>query len=204
MKKKYIVSALVALLIFALTFIILDLNLILCIILGLLTYYATYLVLPNKKIDIEETKDTDEIIEYGYMQIEQIKEVLEKIEDQEIRKNFKVVCEDVEKILKEIKSKPKKTRQIQNFISYYLPVSINILKKYDEVENQRLTSQDSKDFMTRVLNMSSKIKEATKNQLNSMYNEEIINTSADIKVFETMLKSDGLLSEKIISENRKE
>ncbi len=206
MKKKYIISAILAAAIFMLTYSFLELNIILCIVLGVLSYYATYLVIPNKKILIHETKSTDDIIEYGYEEISQIKDVLNKIEDDEIKRNFKSVCSDVEKILKDIKSKPKKTKQIRNFISYYLPVSINVLRKYDEVENQRLTSIDSKEFMNKVLNMSRKIKEASANQLNSMYNEEIINTNADIKVFETMLKADGLLESSIIKEesSRKE
>ncbi|MBR1884325.1 MAG: 5-bromo-4-chloroindolyl phosphate hydrolysis family protein [Clostridia bacterium] len=193
MKKKYILSSILALIIFAISYTYLSLDLLLSLAVGIGSYYGAYLIIPNKKVLIEETKSLDEIIDYGYDRIKEIREVLNKLEEETIKKNFRAVCESTEKILVEIKNKPKKANQIKNFLSYYLPISVKILNQYDEVENQRLTSEDSKKFMEKVLSLSEKVKEATKNQLNSMYNEELINTSADIKVFETMLKSDGLL-----------
>ena len=45
--------------------------------------------------------------------------------------------------------------------------------------------------------MISNIEIAFDNQLNNLYNEEFIDTNAEIKVFEAMLKSDGLLGESI-------
>ena len=49
--------------------------------------------------------------------------------------------------------------------------------------------------MKSVQEMMEKIKNAFKEQLNNMYQAEIIDTDADIKVFESMLKSDGFLDE---------
>ena len=45
--------------------------------------------------------------------------------------------------------------------------------------------------------MISNIEIAFDNQLNNLYNAEFIDTNAEIKVFESMLKSDGLLDENI-------
>ena len=193
MKKKYILSALVGAGVFGLTYAGLSLDILLSLGIGIASYYATYLVVPNKKVNLEETKSLDEIIEFGYEKIGEINSILKQLEEPTIVKNFRKVCSDTEKILVEVKNKPEKASQIKNFLSYYLPVSVRILNQYDEVENQRLTSADSKKFMEKVLNLSEKVKEATENQLNSMYNQELINVGADIKVFETMLKSDGLL-----------
>ena len=49
--------------------------------------------------------------------------------------------------------------------------------------------------MKSVQEMTEKIKNAFKEQLNNMYKSEMIDTDAEIKVFETMLKSDGFLNE---------
>ena len=193
MKKKYIISALIAAIMFAYVFAFLKLNIIFCILIGISAYYAIYLIIPSKKITIQNTKTTEELIEYTYMQLESVRSIIKEIENDKIKKNFKKACADIEKILKEISNKPSKAKDIKNFISYYLPVSIKILKQYDELENQGINSTDSNEFMLKVENMSEKIKQATENQLNSMYNKEIIDTNADIKVFETMLKTDGLL-----------
>ena len=41
--------------------------------------------------------------------------------------------------------------------------------------------------------MLGRVKTACEAQLNNMYDLDIIDTNADIKVFETMLKTDGLV-----------
>ena len=85
--------------------------------------------------------------------------------------------------------------QVNNFINYYLPVTIKILQRYDEIENQKLNSEESQKFMKSVRDMIAKIKDAFHEQLNNMYQAEIIDTDAELKVFEEMLKSDGFLGD---------
>ena len=51
---------------------------------------------------------------------------------------------------------------MNNFFGYYLPVTINILTKYDEIENQKLNTEDSKKFMESTQKMVKKINEAFK------------------------------------------
>jgi hypothetical protein len=84
-------------------------------------------------------------------------------------------------------------KQVRKFVDYYLPFTLKILDQYDKVENQSLTSQESKEFMERVERMLGRVKTACEAQLNNMYDLDIIDTNADIKVFETMLKTDGLV-----------
>ena len=80
-------------------------------------------------------------------------------------------------------------------MNYYLPVTIKILSRYDDIENQKLNTKESEKFMKSVLDMTEKIKDAFNEQLNNMYQSEMIDTDAEIKVFEGMLKSDGFLDE---------
>lgn len=80
---------------------------------------------------------------------------------------------------------------MNNFFGYYLPVTINILTKYDEIENQKLNTEDSKKFMESTQKMVKKINEAFKKQLSNLYQSDMIDTDAEMKVFDTMLKSDG-------------
>ena len=68
---------------------------------------------------------------------------------------------------------------------------MNILNKYDEIENQRLTSEESKKFMESAKGMIQKINKAFKKQLSNLYQSDMIDTDAEMKVFDSMLKSDG-------------
>lgn len=120
--------------------------------------------------------------------IEQIKN---KIEDEELVSNITQISNSISKIINTIDKKRDKYKNMNNFFNYYLPVTYRILCKYDEIEDQKLSSQDSKKFMESTKNMISKINQAFKEQLSKLYQADIIDTDADIKVFESMLKSDG-------------
>ena len=121
----------------------------------------------------------------------QILAMVNKIEDATLRQNIRDVSETIGKIIDTIEKNPKKYNKMNNFFEYYLPVTLNILNRYDEIENQRLNSEDSKKFMTQTKNMMVKINEAFKNQLANLYQSDIVDTDAEMKVFEGMLKADG-------------
>ena len=58
-------------------------------------------------------------------------------------------------------------------------------------KNQKLNTEDSKKFMESTQKMVKKINEAFKKQLSNLYQSDMIDTDAEMKVFDTMLKSDG-------------
>ncbi len=117
--------------------------------------------------------------------------MVNKIEDAELRQNIRDVSDTITKIIDTIENNPKKQQKMNNFFEYYLPVTLNILKRYDEIENQRLVSDDSKKFMNQTKDMMKKINNAFKNQLSNLYQSDIVDTDAEMKVFEGMLKVDG-------------
>lgn len=114
-----------------------------------------------------------------------------QIEDKELIKDIESINDTVSKIINTIEKKPEMYKKMDNFFDYYLPVTSKILKRYDEIENQKLSTSDSEKFMNSTKNMLKKINEAFKKQLSNLYQSDMIDTDAEMKVFETMLKSDG-------------
>ena len=114
-----------------------------------------------------------------------------KIEDKELSICILQIHTTVEKIIDAIEKKPSKIKNVNNFFDYYLPVTIKLLNKYDEIENQRLSSEESKKFMSASKEMMKKIDNAFQKQLSSLYQSDMIDSDAEMKVFESMLKSDG-------------
>ncbi len=117
--------------------------------------------------------------------------MVNKIEDAPLRQNIRDVSETIGKIIDTIEKNPKKYNKMNNFFEYYLPVTLNILNRYDEIENQRLNSEDSKKFMMQTKNMMEKINDAFNNQLANLYQSDIVDTDVEMKVFDSMLKADG-------------
>ena len=72
---------------------------------------------------------------------------------------------------------------------------MNFLYKYDEIENQQIGTEEMQDFMNKTEKMLEKIEIAFKSQLNNLYKSDMMDTDAEMKVFDTMLKSDGISGE---------
>lgn len=174
---------------------------------GVTAFCAGELLLNNKKDD--DLKETDrslyETLEIAKSQNKEIVAMIAKIEDGEIRNDLNEIHETVDKIVSTISTKPSKKKKVSNFFDYYLPVTIKIIKKYDEIENQRLTSEDGKQFMNQAKNMISVINEAFKKQLSALYQSDLVDADAEMKVLDSMLKADGFDSTDFdLNKNREE
>lgn len=204
MKKGYIFLAILGGTFFAVPYLALGVQLVPSLAISAVAYGAGTLIFKDRsKIDYS-TKNTNlyEILKNAKSQTTQIFDISKKLEDRELIANVQDICNTSNKIIDTLSKNPGKLSQVNNFINYYLPVTIKILQRYDEIENQRLNSEESQKFMKSVRDMIAKIKEAFHEQLNNMYQAEIIDTDAELKVFEEMLKSDGFLGD-INIKNRK-
>ena len=138
-----------------------------------------------------EQKTMNEVLKDAKSKNIQIKEMIQKVESVSLQNNIKEINESVTKIINTLEKDKSKFRKMNNFFDYYLPVTLSILKKYDEIENQRLNSDEGKKFMKQTEEMIEKINNAFKSQLSNLYQADIVDTDAEMKVFETMLKADG-------------
>lgn len=197
MKKEYIFSAILGGTFFAVPYLALGVQLVPSLAISAVAYGAGTLIFKDRsKIDYS-TNNTNlyEILKNAKSQTTQIFDISKQLEDRELIANVQDICNTSNKIIDTLSKNPGKLSQVNNFINYYLPVTIKILQRYDEIENQKLNSEESQKFMKSVRDMIAKIKEAFHEQLNNMYQAEIIDTDAELKVFEEMLKSDGFLGD---------
>lgn len=158
---------------------------------GVGAFCAGELVFHVAKKETAIKKSLYEIITEAKTKNFQISKIIPKIEDPELISIIKEINSTVEKIINTIEKKPEKYKKCERFFSYYLPVTIDILNRYDEIENQKLTTKDSTKFMEDTKKMAERINKAFKKQLSSLYQSDMIDTDAEMKVFDSMLKADG-------------
>ena len=195
MKKNYIYSAILGGAFFAVPYVALGIELLPSLAISAVAYGAGTLIFKDRsKLDIDK-KNLYDILKEAKEETLQISNISKQIEDKEVVENIEQICDISNKIIDTLSKNPNKLGQARNFLNYYLPVTIKILTRYDEIENQRLNTTESKEFMELVKKMTEKIKNAFNEQLNNMYQTEMIDTDAEIKVFESMLKSDGFLDD---------
>lgn len=199
MKKKYILSGLVGGSFFGASYLLLELNLPLALFTSIAAFGASTLLFKEnsgiKELGIETENAYKRLLESSKNDLKKLKEM--QIEDEKININVLNIIKTTEKIIKVLSKKTNKISSASKFLNYYLPITIKILERFDEIEDQKLTSNSSKEFVDRIRNLIVNIEIAFENQLNNLYCDDLIDINAEIKVFETMLKTDGLIETSI-------
>lgn len=198
MKKEYIYSCLLGGTFFAVPYLACGLAALPSAAIGVAAYGAGILIFRDKKkIDISDNFEMEDRIAIKKAKELTIKmqNISKQLESPKLVQNVKSIVGTTNKIIETVEKKPEKIKKVRNFLNYYLPVTMKILERYDEIENQRLNTKDSKKFMSSVEDMIAKIKAAFEEQLSNIYQTEMVDTDAELKVFESMLKSDGFLDE---------
>lgn len=199
MKLSYIISIIIGIIIFCILYLALDFNVFFSAIISIVAYFAFTMIFKERDVVQEKVeKDAFEfqkLTNNALVNIRRIENIKKELDNVELVKNIDSICLTSRKIVETIKDNPKKAKQINKFVDYYLPFTLNILTQYNKIEDQKLTSKESKDFLLKVETMIGRVKEACELQLNNMYETDLVNTNVDIKVFETMLKSDGLVDD---------
>ena len=193
MKNASVISAIIGGTFFAIPYLALSAGILPSLAIGACAFGAGELILKDREKSTlkDQNRSLYDTLVDAKKQNEQIAKMIAKIEDEEMKKDIQEIHETTTKIISTVESNPKKIKNMNNFFDYYLPVTLNIIKRYDEIENQKLSSEEGKDFMVQTKDMIKKINSAFKTQLSNLYSSEIINTDAEMKVFETMLKADG-------------
>lgn len=192
MKHKDTISALIGSAFFAVPYLALSVPILPSVLIGTSAFVAGELVLTkNKKTLKEENFNLYKVLENAKKQNKRIIEAKSYIDNDEIKAYLTSINDSTSKIIKTIEKTPKKIKNIDNFFDYYLPITVKIINRYDEIENNNLSSKDSKKFMTSTINMLASIDKAFRNILNNLYQKEIIDMDAEMKVFSSMLKADG-------------
>ena len=202
MKNKEIISGVLGAGFFALGYLGLSVALLPSLAIGAGAYVASELVLNGKEkvVDNLEEKTYKDRIKEAYNQNNHITDMIKEINDDEVKSNLNDISNTTTKIIRTIEKNQINNKTTYKFFDYYLPVCVSIIDRYDEIENQDLTSTDSKKFMDNSKKMIKETKVAFKKILNSLYQKDIYNNEAEMKVYNEMLKQDGYNNEISVEE----
>ena len=112
---------------------------------------------------------------------------------------------NINKILSKIEKDAKKnSKNYDKIFDYYIPSTVNIVDKYDEIENQNLSSKESLKLQESSKKLIREVKQAYEKLLNNLYESDIIDMDAEVKVFNSVIKSDGLDNNELKVEDKDE
>ena len=200
MKNRYVLSSLIGSAFFASSYLALNLGIVPSVAIAGISFAASALATKGSNLDDLGQKNLNAykiLLENSKKEVNKLKQIIPSIDNENIKTDVIEITKTSEKIINRLEKTPEKISQATNFLNYYLPITLKIMSKYEEIENEDLTSTEVKNFMKRISNLISNIKNAFSTQLNNLYSTDMIDIDAEMKVFEKVLKTDGLLGEKI-------
>ena len=192
MKNSEVVSAVIGGSFFAIPYLALNIPIFPSLAIGTLAFTAGELVFRKGKTLKESNLTLYETLENAKKQNKHILEMIPKIENIELRKSLNEINTTVTKIINTIEKNPEKKKKLKNFFDYYLPVTVKLVDRYDEIENQRINSKEEKSFNLTTEKTIKEINDVFKQFLNILYQSDMNDTDVEIKVLNSMLKADGL------------
>ena len=204
MKNKEIISGAVGGVFFAVPYLVLSAPLLPSLAIGVAAIGASSLVLSGNPKIKGFVKPFGQVLDDAKKDVKHISEYSRKIKDKEIKASLNSIVTTTNKIIDTVKENPKKAEKIDSFFEYYLPTVEKIAERYEEISSKNITSKEGTKFMESAKEMLKEADGAFDKILSSLYKTEIIDADADMKVFNTMLGSDGMGIEDIKIERRED
>ncbi len=191
----------------------------LCAGVSLLAYFVGKIIFPDRGYDVqdeaasvaqaaprqekqeEKTKSTGNpeidalLVERGRA-ISEMRRLNASIKDVKISAQIDHLEATTGKIIDAVVKTPAKLPQIRKFMNYYLPTTLKLLGSYEQLSKQSVKGENITSTMFNIAGMMHTVADAFEKQLDSLFTDEAMDISADITVFETMLKQEGFVEEK--------
>ena len=113
-----------------------------------------------------------------------------RIREPEIRNASNEICGIMEKVLSALKTEPSRIGDAQMFLQYYMPTQKSILSKYQQISESGVEHAELKD---KVMAHLADIKTATEKQLANVYENDMMDISAEMELMNYSIKEDGLV-----------
>lgn len=124
--------------------------------------------------------------------LRQIKEINDAIPGEEMSRKIDRVGEITGKILDYQRQNPAKAGQLRQFLNYYLPTTLKLLKTYAQLDAQGVEGENITAAKARIENMMDKVVEGFEKQLDQLFQSDAMDIATDVAVLERMLDKDGL------------
>ena len=136
------------------------------------------------------------VIYQGKRAIADIRRLNDEIPDERISAQIDLIERLTAQIFDCVRKNPKKLSQIRQFLNYYLPTTIKLMEQYVTLQNQSLKTENITEGMQKIEDLLDKVIIAFQRQLDALFEADVVDITADIRVMEQMMASEGLTNKK--------
>lgn len=132
------------------------------------------------------------VINQGNTSIAKIRQLNDAIPDERMSAQIDLIERLAAQIFDCVKAHPEKLKQIRQFLNYYLPTTIKLMEQYVTLQDQGMKTENIEDGMQKIEGLLDKVIVAFQRQLDSLFETDVVDITADIRVMEQMMASEGL------------
>ena len=155
---------------------------------------------------IPKTGDSavDSLVEKGQEMLAQIRRENDLIPDARLSERMAQLDDVADRIFRTVAEKPQKAPQIRRFMDYYLPTTLKMLAGYRKMDERQLSGGEAEKTRAQIQEAMDIVVGAFEKQLNTLYQDDMMDISTDIDVLETLLRQDGLVDSGLREDKREE
>lgn len=147
---------------------------------------------PEEKLPPE----LQSVIYQGKRTIADIRRLNDEIPDERMSAQIDLIERLTAQIFDCVRKNPEKLSQIRQFLNYYLPTTIKLMEQYVTLQNQSLKTKNITEGMQKIEDLLDKVIIAFQRQLDALFEADVVDITADIRVMEQMMASEGLTNKK--------
>lgn len=152
---------------------------------------------PEPKPEPEQPKSTgnpelDAVVNQGRRSVERIRQLNDEIPDYKVSAQLKQIEILTASIIDQVEKKEDKLKQTRQFMNYYLPTTIKLLEQYVQMQDVGLRGENISAGMKQIEELLDKVIVAFQKQLDSLFERDVVDITADIQVMERMMAAQGL------------
>ncbi len=141
---------------------------------------------------IKLTAEQENLLTKGKLNIVELRKIIARIKDPEVREKSTEICDINERILRTLREKPEQIQTVRQFLNYYLPTLGEILVKYKRIESSGIPAEASEKKVEKYLD---DIKRAMQKQYENLYEDDKLDLSVDMETMTMAVKRDGLIDD---------
>ena len=164
--------------------------------LSVAAFFVLKKLFPGKTVTVKVSSgnpDLDAMTEESEQAIAKMRALNDAIADETLSRRIDELEDLTSRIFESVQRDPSKLPQIRRFMSYYLPTTIKLLEQYSVLQHQSLSKGNVAEAMGKIEGMMQTIVVAFSKQLDTLYQKDVMDITAEIQVLEQMMKSQGIL-----------
>ena len=132
--------------------------------------------------------------------LRQIRADNDLIADEEVSRKIDRIEDLTRKIFAIVDKFPEKENQLYSFLNYYLPTTLKALENYARLEAQGIETASIREAKQKINLMLDELADGYEKQLDRLFENDVVDISADIEVMRQMLQKDGLTEDEIMKQ----